>query len=313
MTSLQDVKTRLGKLDRRNLAILTICLACLITTAQDITIKWISADYPFSEMQTLRCGVALAFVSLFALRAGGVRSLKIPGLPRALLRGWLLSLASVLFYLTAVAMPYPDAVALYFTMPLIVVALASLFGRERAPLYRWLAVGVAFVGVVLILRPGSALFEPAALLGLGCALCYALGNVMTRGFAQAQEAAALAFWQSAMYLALALGLSALFGSGAFHVASHVSLDYLTRGWLWPAPGDLLLICLLGASTSLLFYLFTQAYRLAASSVVAPFEYSAMVWALLFSFGVWRQWPDLMSLAGIALIVGAGLFLFARDR
>ena len=313
MTSLQDVKTRLAKLERGSLAILTICTACLISTAQDVTIKWISADYPFPEMQTIRCGAALTLVGFFALRTGGWRSLLMPGLSRVILRGSLLSFASVLFYLTAVAMPYPDAVAMYFTMPLIVVALASLFGKERAPLYRWFAVGVAFLGVLLILRPGSALFEPAALLGLGCALCYALGNLLTRRLSGAHGAAPLAFWQNAMYLALALVLSGLFGSGAFHVTTHASLDYLTRGWLWPAPGDLLLISLLGASTSLLFYLFTQAYRLAASSLVAPFEYSAMVWALLFSFGVWRQWPDVMSLLGIALIVGAGLCLFARER
>ena len=299
--------------DHRTQAALTICAASFVTSAQDTTIKWLSTSYPFHEMQTIRCGTALACVTLFALREGGLRSLGVAQLPLVLLRGGLLGVASMLFYLAAAAMPYPEAVALYFTMPLLVTALAGLWG-ERVPMLRWLTVLAGFAGVVVILRPGTALFEPAALLALTAALLYAFGNVLTRPLADKIAAAPLAFWQNVLYLAVALALSAAFGTGTHHVTGHVSLDYLTRGWIVPSTSDLALIVALGVSTGLLMVLYTAAYRLAASSFVAPFEYTAMVWAVLFSLLFWRQLPGATAFIGILLIIGSGLFLLLKpDR
>jgi drug/metabolite transporter (DMT)-like permease len=299
--------------DRRANAVLAICTAGFITTAQDTTIKWLSGSYPFHEMQTIRCGAALACVAMFAIHQCGVRSLIMPQLPLVLLRGLLLAVASMLFYLAAAAMPYPEAVAMYFTMPLLVAILAGPLLGERVPLYRWLAVGVGFAGVVIILRPGSALFEPAAAIALLAALCYAFGNILTRPLSTSVQAAPLAFWQNAMYLAVALVLSAVFATGSLHTTGHISLEYLTRGWLWPTTFDFVLIAGLGVSTGVLIVLYTAAYRLADSSFIAPFEYWAMFWAVLFSFAIWHQWPEFATLAGIALIVGSGLFLAARER
>jgi drug/metabolite transporter (DMT)-like permease len=148
-------------------AVIVICTACFVTSSQDVVIKWMSGSYPFHEMQTIRCAAALLCVTAFALREGGARSLAVLHLPMVLLRGALLALASAMFYLTAAAMPYSEAVALYFTMPLWVAVLAGPLLREHVPLHRWAAAGVGFAGVVLILRPSSAVFEPAALLGLG--------------------------------------------------------------------------------------------------------------------------------------------------
>jgi drug/metabolite transporter (DMT)-like permease len=299
--------------DQRANAVLTICTAGLVTTAQDTTIKWLSGSYPFHEMQTIRCGVALLCVTLFAWHQGGFGFLAVPHLPLVILRGLLLAVASMLFYLAAAAMPYPEAVAMYFTMPLLVALLAGPFLGERVPLFRWLAVAAGFAGVVIILRPGSAVFEPAALVALAAAVCYAFGNLMTRPLSSRIEAVPLAVWQNAMYVAVALVLSARFGTGSRHTTAHVSLDYLTRGWIWPTLFDFLLIAVLGASTGLLMVLYTLSYRLAESSYVAPFEYSAMFWAVLFSFFIWHQWPDVTALLGIGLIVGSGLFLAIRDR
>lgn len=264
-------------------------------------------------MQTIRCGAALILVGAFTLATGGARSLLMPQWPLVIARGLLLACASALFYLTAAAMPYPEAVALYFTMPLLVAALSGPVFGQRVPPVRWAAVAVGLGGVLIILRPGAAAFEPAAFLGLGCASLYALGNLMTRPLSHALAPAPLAFWQNAMYLAVALALSAVFGHGDRHVASHVSLDYLTRGWLWPTLPDFTLIAGLGVSTAILFALFTIGYRRAEASFVAPFEYSAIIWAVLFSFTVWGQWPDMFAAMGIALIVGSGLILAIRDR
>ena len=253
------------------------------------------------------------FVATFAIMKGGHRSLLVPNFPLVILRGLLLACASMLFYLAAAAMNFPEAVAMYFTMPLLVTITAGIILREHVPLYRWSAVALGLIGVLAIVRPGTALFEPITLVAFAAALCYALGNVLTRSLSTSVQIAPLAFWQSSMYVAVALLLSALFGSGRLHFTGHVSLDYLTRGWIWPTAFDFLLIVALGFTTAILMLLFVTAYKLAESSFVAPFEYSAMFWAVLFSFLIWHEWPTPHALAGIALIVASGLFLAIRDR
>lgn len=297
--------------NHRTGAALAIGAASFISTLHDTIMKWMSGSYPFHQVQTIRCGIALICVGLYAVYVGNARSIRTQHWPLAALRGLLLGSASTLFYLAAVAMPLPEAVALYFTMPLFVAALAGPFLGERVSLERWLAVGVGFAGVATILRPGTSLFGPAALLALVAALLYAIGNAVTRPLSVKLAAAPLAFWQNAMYVAIALALSAAFGTGGLHTDRHVSLDYLTRGWVIPSTPDLVLMIGLGLATGLLMVLFTTAYHLAETSFVAPFEYSTMLWAVLFSFLVWRQLPDATALFGILLIAGSGLFLLAR--
>ncbi len=299
--------------DQRLVALVWVCAACFITSLQDVTIKWLSGSYPFHEMQTIRCGVALICIGVTAWQRSGVHSLRIPDFKLALLRGLLLAVASTLFYVAAAAMPYPEVVAMYFTMPLLVVPLAALFLKERIPIFRWLAVGTGFGGVLFILRPGTALFEPIAILALISALFYAFGNILTRPLASSSTAIPLAFWQTAMYFAVAMVLSLIFGGGDFRVTDHVSIDYLTRGWTLPTLSDLALISGLGITTGVLMVMYTHAYRLADSSFVAPFEFSSMIWAILFSFVVWHQLPGFFAVIGIALIMGAGIFLAMKDR
>ena len=294
-------------------AALAIGTACFVSTLHDTVMKVMAGAYPFHQIQSIRCGVALVCVTAYAIVTGHAANIRTPHWPLAATRGLLLGAASTLFYLAAVAMPLPEAVALYFTMPLWVAVLAGPFLGERQSPARWLAVLVGFAGVATIIRPGTSLFEPAALLALAAALLYAIGNALTRPLATHLAAAPLAFWQNAAYVVIALALSAAFGTGKQHTSGHVSLDYLTRGWTTPSTSDLALMLGLGLATGLLMLLFTTAYRLAETSFVAPFEYSAMLWAVLFSFLVWHQLPDATAFVGILLIAGSGLFLIAAER
>ncbi|MBG1231875.1 DMT family transporter [Aestuariivirga litoralis] len=299
--------------NRRAGAILAVSAACCLTTLQDVGIKWISGAYPFHEMQTIRCAIGLCMILLVVVSRRGLRSLTVPDLPLALLRGGLLAMASVLFYLALSGMNYPEAVAMYFTMPLWVVPLAALFFHERVPAFRWLAVAVGFIGVLFILKPGTALFAAIAILALLAAFFYALGNVLTRPLSRTTDAVSVAFWQNVMYLAAAVILAAIFGSGKLHMTGHVSLDYLTRGWLWPSARDFVIMALIGCCTGVLMVLMTYAYQLADSSFVAPFEFSQMVWAIALSFLIWRQLPDVYAFIGIALILGSGILVALWER
>jgi drug/metabolite transporter (DMT)-like permease len=302
-----------GRTNAKLAAALTICAAVAISALQDNFIKWISGDYPFHQMQTIRCLAAMPMIVFCFLWGEGISAMRTQRLGLVLLRSLILATASVMFYLTAAAMPFPEAVALYFTMPLFIAALAGPFLGESVRLYRWLAVTAGFGGVVVMLRPGVGVFEPASLFGLTSALLYAAGHMMTRPLGAVISAQTLALYQNIMYIAVALFLSAVFGWGWIDTDLHPSLYYLTRGWVWPSLPDVLFICFLGTTTGILMVIITVAYRLADSSFVAPFEYTAMFWAVLFSYLIFGHLPDLWAVTGIALVLGSGLFMLIMDR
>ncbi|MEZ5926020.1 MAG: DMT family transporter [Hyphomicrobiaceae bacterium] len=299
--------------DRSVVAVLTILSAAAITSVQDVLIKWISGDYPFHQMQAIRCLAAMPIVVFALLWNEPIQRLWAEGWRQSLGRGLIYAIASVCFYLTATAMPFAEAVAIYFTMPLLVAALAGRVLGEWVPVHRWVAVVLGFAGILVMLRPGFRVFEPAALVGLLCALLYAVGHLLTRRMGLQVSTSVLAVHQNVMYLASAILISLVFGWGGFEMTSHPSLAYVSRPWVWPSLEDALFIMFLGASTGLLMVLFTLAYRLADSSFVAPFEYSAMFWAVVTSYVILGEFADLMSFIGMAMIVGAGLFMLVMDR
>ena len=118
-----------------------------------------------------------------------------------LLRSAILSLASLSFYVSLAAMDFPDAVAIYFSMPLIVAALSGAVIGERVPPWRWVAVGVGFIGVVIVQHPGVGVFEPASLVVLFSTLCYAIGLMLTRPVGMRVNSAVMGFWQLIGFLA----------------------------------------------------------------------------------------------------------------
>ena len=299
-------------LDRRLTAALAIGSAACITSIQDVLIKWISGEYPFHQMQTIRCIAAMPIILVFLLWDDDMRALLTPRWALVSLRSLTYATASVLFYLAAAAMPFPEAVALYFTMPVLVALLAGPVLGEKVRWHIWGAALIGFAGVVVMVKPGSAVFNWSSLVGIGSATLSAFGHMMTRPLGRTIRAAPLAVHQNLGYIAIAGILAAVFGSGDLHVTGQPSIDYLTRGWVMPALDDLLFIMFLGSSTGLLMVLITLAYRLADSSFVAPFEYTAMFWAVLFSFIVFGDWPTLEAFIGIGLIAGSGLFMLAID-
>lgn len=300
-------------LNRPIAAILTIMSAGAITSVQDVFIKWISGDYPFHQMQTIRCLAAMPIVIFALLWREPMSALWQQGWTRIMGRGLVYGVASVCFYVTATAMPFAEAVALYFTMPLLIAALAGPVLGERVALHRWIAVVAGFAGIVVLLRPGSGVFEPAALVGLVCATLYAVGHLMTRKLVAGISSGVMAVHQCAMYVAVAGVISLVFGWGGLEMGGHPSLVYITRPWIWLPLEDLLFVMFIGASTGLLMVLFTLAYRLADSSFVAPFEYSTMFWAMLASYLILGEVPDATTFTGIGLVMGAGLFMLFMDR
>jgi drug/metabolite transporter (DMT)-like permease len=299
--------------DNAPLAILSICGAVALATSMDAAIKWLSGEYPVHQLLVLRCLVAAPV--LFALAGMHGREIVTPH-PRwgiVVLRALIMCSAYLAFVMGIAAMPMADAVAIYFTLPLFVAALAGPMLGEKVALERWLAILAGFVGVLVMIRPGAGVFEPAALLMLYAALAYGIGQMLTRWLGYGLRAPVLAFQQNFIYLIVGTILSLVFGFGQFAVEVHPSVDFMLRGWTMPPPADLALILSLGIVTGVAMVLFTSAYRLAESNLVAPFEYTAMIWATLWGFLLFADFPDWTTGAGAALVIGAGLYMLGAAR
>lgn len=299
--------------DNAPLAVLSVCGGVALAASLDASVKWLSGDYPIHQILLLRCLVAAPVLLAFAGRGWREVMILHPRWPVVILRALAMCAAYLAFTMAIAAMPIADAVAIYFILPLFVAALAGPMLGETVGLARWLTILIGFLGVIVMIRPGAGVFEPAALLALFAAFGYGTGQMLTRWLGFGMRAPVLAFQQNVIYLVIATLLSLAFGFGQFEAALHPSVDFMLRGWATPTPADLALILSLGVVTGVAMVLFTQAYRLAESNLVAPFEYSAMVWATFYGLVLFGDFPDWTTVAGAALVIGAGLYMLIALR
>ena len=286
--------------------ILYLCLGVFVFSLQDAIIKQVSGSYPLTQVVVIRSLVAFPILLALVMREVGWRALFGNDLGALMLRALIMFVSYTAYYMAFPALPLADAVALYFTVPLFVIALAGPFLGEHSGWRVWAAVLLGFMGVMVMLQPGTGLFEPAALLSLLSACMYGVSMLMARKLGSTQPASVLSFYQNVGFfvgaLMTALALSVL---GIEH-ASHPSLAFLVRNWMLIPLDDLLLISASGvvAATGMMFL--TSAYRLAQANKVAPFEYTGILWAPLWGYVFFQETPRLTTVAGAAVIVMAGL-------
>jgi drug/metabolite transporter (DMT)-like permease len=201
-------------------------------------------------------------------------------------------------------LPLHDAIAIGYAAPLIVVVLAALVLKETVRVYRWSAVGIGFVGVLIMLSPyldvGSRRggFELAAAIGASVALfgafCSAGATIQVRRLTETEKTGAIV-----LYFTL--------------LTTSLGLLTLALGWRLPPPSDLALLCLIGILGGIGQILVTECYRYADTSIVAPFEYTTMIWALLIGWFLFGDLPTAAVLTGAAIVASAGLFVLLRER
>jgi drug/metabolite transporter (DMT)-like permease len=279
-----------------------------MTGLQDTFMKYLSGDYPFHELQVIRSGMAVVLVAIAGALTGGFTGFSWAGMRPVILRGLLLGAGSAFYYVSLAAMTLADATAIYFALPLIVAALSGLMIREEVKSWRWIAAGAGFIGVLATIKPGSSLFEPAAILTLIATCLYAAGNLSTRRIGPQVPPLVIALFGGISFMVVAVVLALIFGTGRFHSEAHPSLAFLTRAWVMPSLRDWGLLAGFGVATATGFFSFAEAYRKAPASFIAPFEYSAMIWAVLFGWWVFGDVPVRTTIMGSAIIIGSGLFL-----
>jgi drug/metabolite transporter (DMT)-like permease len=298
--------------ERRLLAALLITSGIGIASAQDAIVKSVAHSMPVYEALLIRGAVGAPILAVWLALTDGFKSFITPLFGRLVLRGFILSSAYIAFLLAIAAMPIANAVAIYFTMPFFVATLAGPFLGESVPVYRWLAMSSAFIGVLIMVRPGVGVFEPASLLALYSAFGYAVGQMMGRRYSQSVPPITMSNVQNAVYLVVAATMFFVFNGAGWELTGHKSLAFLSRPAVVPTLTEFLLLSLMGALAAVASVLFTFAYKFAQSNFVAPFEYTAMIWAVFYGLVLFGDFPDAMTWVGMAVVIAAGLWMMWRD-
>lgn len=280
--------------ERRNLGIGILLIAQLFFATLDTSAKFLSSiGLPLTEIVFIRYAVHVALAlalflpvqrNLFVSRAWGLE----------LLRGLCLLGVTAANFMAQRYLPLTVTGALMFTMPLMVTALSGPLLGEKIGWRRWGAVGVGFVGILIIVRPGTEAFHPASLLCLAGALSAAFYSIITRKLAGVDSAATQQVYS---------GIIALVCVAPFAF----------NGWVWPTtgPGWFAFIAA-GVAGMIAHQLNTIAHRFAPPSVLAPFSYSELILLAFASWLIFNQPPDLWFYVGAPIIIGSGIFIWLRE-
>ena len=285
-------------------------------TISDSIIKWLSPDMPLHQITLFRSCFALILVMVIVQLEGGLVTLKTRRPVLHFVRGSMLVLANMFFFIGLAAMPLAETVALFYTAPLFICLLSQPVLGEKVGLRRWLLIGVGMIGVIVMLRPGSEVFQMVSLLPIMAALCYAIMTMMTRKLGIRESGGALTFYIQIAFIVISSVVGWVIGDGRFDVSDNQSLHFLTRAWFWPSMVQWQLLLLCGLIVALGGYLLSQAYRLGEAPAVAPFEYASLPFALVVGYYLWGDWPDWPAFVGTGLIIGSGLlvvYLENRER
>ena len=283
--------------DRRLLGISLMLGAYFCYTVIDSCAKLMTqAGLPTMEVVFVRYAGQFILVLAFFLPQRGLRTLATTrNLTVEVARGLCLLGSTIANFLALVYLPLTVTSAISFTMPLILCALSIPLLGETVGWRRWAAIGVGFLGVLVIVQPGTEAFHPAVILSLITALFAALYNLLTRKLAGVDSTTTQQFY-------------------AATVATVCIAPFSLGGWVWPqdAMTWALFVCI-GAAALVGHLLVTTAHRFAAASVLAPFGYLHIIFMTASSWLIFNQPPDIWIYVGAPIVIGSGLYIWLRER
>ncbi len=270
-------------------------LAGLCLTALDTTAKYLVRDHSLFLVVWARYVGQMLVVTPFARHRGGPKFWHTRNLWMQLGRSAFLVVATMCFFAGLRYLPLAEASAVTYLAPIIIVVLSQPVLGERPTRARWAAAVIGFIGILVLLRPGSSILHPAVLLLIGAAVCNAFYQMLTRKL-PGDSAYTTLFY------------SALVGAVAFTLALPWGFEGTAVTWR-----ELALLSLLGLLAGVAHWLLISAFLIAPASLLTPFSYLQMLWATLLGYLVFGQLPDAWSALGMAIIVGSGVLLAVLER
>jgi len=284
-------------------AILIKMLSVLLFALMSALIRWLGDRVPLGQVVFFRSAFAIPPVlAVYAVRGELITAVRTERPFGHLGRG-MISVAGMFLSFAALArLPLADANALSFASPLITVALAALILKEQVRIYRWTAVAIGFVGVLVMLWPfldvGHMTASTEASVGAACALTAAFTNagsvIQTRRLTDSETTSSIVFYFS--FICMLIGACTL-----------------PFAWHQPTLGEFAALVGIGCIGGISHIFLTESYRYAAASVVAPFDYTAMLWAFLIGYWMFGEVPTAYVYVGSAIVAASGLFVIWRER
>jgi drug/metabolite transporter (DMT)-like permease len=280
----------------RNLRGIAAMLAAVAAfSCMDAVLKVLSVNYPPMQVGALRGASSLPFVVLSVAMFGRWRDLRPVRIPLHLARGVLALVMLAGFIYAVKVLSLADAYSIFFVAPLLVTALAVPLLGESVDWRRWTAIGIGLAGVLAMLRPsGSALTSLGMIGALASAVAYALSAISVRVLTRTDTTASMVFWFLVL-LTLFAGL----------IAAPSWVPIRQQDWLW--------IAALGVTGSFAQHMITEAFRHSPASVIAPFEYTGLLWGVVLDRLIWGVLPGSRVFLGGGVIVASGLYLIWRER
>jgi len=275
--------------------ILLMFIALGVFTLMDSIGKYLSRWYPVPGLVWARYAINVLMLLAFLAWRGQLRYVRTARPAIQVARGLLLGMATLLYFTALSRMPLAEASAIAFVLPLFVAVLAVPMLGERLDAPRLVAILVGLVGALVIVRPGSDAFTVYALLPLGMALMNALYQILTRKVAGVEPALTSLFYGS------------LVGAVMFAPVLPFAWETPQDPWHWA------LLLVLGLLATVGHFILIRAFEFAPATLLAPFVYTQLLWTMLVGWLVFGDFPDGVSLVGMAIIVGAGLYLVGRQR
>jgi drug/metabolite transporter (DMT)-like permease len=292
MSLLAKISTAADERSARLAAIGLMLLSIFMFSFGDALGKFMVATYSVGQLLWLRaCAALIVLLPMIWRYRAEFMHLERPWLQ--LLRVTLSTLEVAAFFLASVYLPLADVITYYLACPIFVTALSAIVLRERVGWRRWSAVLIGFCGVLIALRPSSQTVSWPAMIALGGSLSFAVLMLITRSL-RATPDIVLASSQFAGTFVLGALLSPI-------------------GWVTPSLGSLSLFAAAGCISAGALLCVNRSLKLAPASVVVPYQYSMIIWAVIFGYFVFGDVPSIATIAGAAIIIGAGLYIFLRER
>jgi drug/metabolite transporter (DMT)-like permease len=289
-----EKRTAPARADRPFRGIALILASTVFLGTSDVTAKYLSATLPSIEIAWIRFLVFALIMSPAMLPGSPLFALHSTRPGFQLMRGLAL-LGSSLFFISGLRyLPIAEASATGFVSPLFVTALSIVFLGERVGARRWMATAVGLVGVLIILRPGSGAFHPAAFFPIVSALAWACTLIMTRMMSGREHALTTMTYSSIAGVAVLCAL-------------------VPFVWVTPSWNDILFGIFIGVASTAGQWIVVLAFRYADASVLAPFSYTQLLWVSILGFVIFGEVPDIWTVTGAVFIVGSGLYTAHRER
>ena len=293
-------------------AVTNLLLAMFCISIMDTMIKMLSGDYALHQLVFIRAAISLVIL-LPVLFRHGIMAMHTRRPGAHIFRGLLLVMANMTYFTGLASLPLAQASAVVFFAPVIITIFSFWILKERFGPFRWVAVLMGLVGMVLVAQPFSGHIEVAYLWPLAAAFCYAGFTTMTRYIGKTESASLLAVTAQGSFLLVSALMGLIVGSGQFAGHADLGIEFILRAWHWPTSSDMIYFGAIGVLSAITALSISAAYRSAPASLLAPFEYSNLPLVLLWGYLVFSEFPNTMALIGILLIAAGGMVVWLDSQ